>query len=467
MRASGLEVSRRGLTYQVDRRADPPPLIVPLDWRMTAAGLIGSPQALRDHWRTWPSVAPILDPAGAEAALQHFETRPEPANMLQLAEALYAAEGIMLAAADADMVVRHVSRVAARLLQWYPGGQMLPWGISYQHIAAGRPGHMLAAAHSGGWGSVQRALKDYRIALWSSGEDISTVQPTGLYLNLVNGADIIGAAVNTLPIRFIFEFGTNVKDRHPLDFLAIRYIHSTPDVHYLSPAAARVRPGLQPGLLQQDALREWFVRRFNAVADHLIRIENFRTKAGELRPEAMQERSMHVNRILNVTAHLLASRESATRFSDFWDLFDLYGTLMGGVDKVFTEPHWRKDILPAISTLPGELASLFTRYATDLREEWITEVTDGVTDPGRRMKRAVRVGPGKGKLLSDAAFFAKYMDVRRNTLHGYDLRRTEAREYLAIHDGSLPARLPEWGRLEFIALLANPGRLTDQIYLAP
>ena len=64
---------------------------------------------------------------------------------------------------------------------------------------------------------------------------------------------------------------------------------------------------------------------------------------------------MHINRILNITAHLFASRETASRFSDFWDLFDLYGTLMGGLDKVFAEPHWRKDILPAMSTLPGTL----------------------------------------------------------------------------------------------------------------
>jgi hypothetical protein len=467
MRASGLAVTRHGLTYEVDRRDDPPPLIVPLDWRMTAAGLIGSPQALRDHWQTWPPAPPILDPAGAEAALRDIEGRPAPQTMLQLAEALHAAEGVMLSSASADAVARHASRIAARLVQWYPGGQMLAWGISYQHLAAGRPGHLLAAARSGGWGPVQRALKDYRGALWSAGEDISTVQPAGLYLNLINGEDIIGAAVSTLPIKFIFELGTNLKDQHPLDFLAIRYIRSTPTSHYLSLDAARPRPGPQPGLLQQDALREWFVQRFNAVADHLIRIENFRTRSGELRPEAMQERSMHVNRILNVTAHLLAAREQATRFSDFWDLFDLYGTLMGGLGEVFAEPHWRKDILPAMATLPGDLAALFTMYATDLRDEWITEVTSGVTDPGRRMKQAIRVGTGKGQRLSDAAFFARYMDVRRNTLHGYNLRRTDAREFLAIHDGSLPVRLPEWGRLELISLLANPGRLTDQLYLAP
>ena len=84
--------------------------------------------------------------------------------------------------------------------------------------------------------------------------------------------------MNTLPIRFIFEFGTNLEDAHPLDFLGIRYVHSVADAHYLSPDALHVRSGPQPGLLQQDALREWFVQQFNAVADHLIRVENFRTK---------------------------------------------------------------------------------------------------------------------------------------------------------------------------------------------
>jgi hypothetical protein len=466
MQAGGLGVTRRGLTYQVERRDDPPPLLVTLGWRMTAAGLVGSADALRDHWQTWPFVAPILNPAGAEAALREFEARPTPATMLQLAETMYAAEGIMLAAAGADDVVRHVSRITAKLLQWYPGGQMLAWGISYQHLAAGRPGHMLAAACSGGWGPVQRALRDHRGPLWFNGEDIAKSQPAGLYLNLVNGSDVLGVAVNTLPIRFIFEFGMNIADAHPLDFLGIRYVHSVADAHHLSPDALRVRSGPQPGLLQQDALREWFVQRFNAVADHLIRIENFRTKTGQLRPAAMQERAMHINRILNITAHLFASRETATRFAAFWDLFDLYGTLMGGVDKVFAEPHWRKDILPAMSTLPGNLAGLFTQYATDLRSEWITEVADGVSDPARRMKQAIRTGPGKGQRQTHAAFFAKYMHVRRNTLHGYDLARPDTQEFLAIHDGTLPLRLPEWGRLEFIALLANPGRLIDQLFLA-
>jgi hypothetical protein len=104
---------------------------------------------------------------------------------------------------------------------------------------------------------VQRALRDHRGPLWSSGEHIARSQPAGLYLNLVNGFDVLGVAVNTLPIRFIFEFGTNLNDAHPLDFLGIRYVHSVADAHYLSPH--RTRSGPQHDLLQQDALREWFV----------------------------------------------------------------------------------------------------------------------------------------------------------------------------------------------------------------
>jgi|GEM_PF-3461098 len=408
----------------------------------------------------------MLDPTKAEAALQEFEQRAKPANMLEHAEMLYAAEGIVLAAADADAVVRHISRLAAKLLEWYPSGQMVAWGVNYQHLVAGRPGDMLAAATAGGWGELQRTLRTGHRPLWSSGEDISTSQPTGLYLNLISSFDVLGVALNTIPIRFIFELGTNLRDEHPLDLLGVRYVHSVSDAHYLSTDAARTRSGPQPGLLQQDALREWFVQRFNAIADHLIRIENFRTKTGELRPTVMRQTALTVNRILNVTAHLLASREKATQFADFWDLFDLYGTMVGGLGNVFAEARWRKDILPAMGSLPGDLATLFTKYATDLRNEWIAEVAAGVTDPKRRTKQMIYVGAGKSQPRSHAAFFAKYLDVRRNTLHGYNFARSDQREFLAIHDGRLPVRLPEWGRLEFIALLADPGRLIDHLFLA-
>jgi hypothetical protein len=46
--------------------------------------------------------------------------------------------------------------------------------------------------------------------------------------------------------------------------------------------------------------------------------------------------------------------------------------------------------------------------------------------------------------------------VRRNTLHGYRLKRLENFRDIAIHDGSLPPDLPEWCRYMFMALIANP-----------
>jgi hypothetical protein len=194
MRAGGLDVVRHGLTFQVDRRSDPPACLVPLPWRITAAGVLGSSEALRLHWRAWPSVPPVVNPVGVETALHDFEGRAKPANMLQLAEALHACEAIVLASADADAVVRNVSRLTAKLLEWYPGGQMVGWGVNYQHLAAGRPGHMLAAASAGGWGELQRGVNAGHGALWFSGEDISRSQPAGLYLNLINGFDVLGTA---------------------------------------------------------------------------------------------------------------------------------------------------------------------------------------------------------------------------------------------------------------------------------
>jgi hypothetical protein len=58
------------------------------------------------------------------------------------------------------------------------------------------------------------------------------------------------------------------------------------------------------------------------------------------------------------------------------------------------------------------------------------------------------------------------MQVRRNTLHGYDFRRADQRQFLAIHDGRLPVRLPEWGRLMIIALLADPQKFIERRFLA-
>lgn len=68
-----------------------------------------------------------------------FEKRDRPADMLQLLKRLYNAEGIMLTAPDADAVVRHVSRVSAKLLEGYPGGQMLAWRMNYRYLVASRP----------------------------------------------------------------------------------------------------------------------------------------------------------------------------------------------------------------------------------------------------------------------------------------------------------------------------------------
>lgn len=57
------------------------------------------------------------------------------------------------------------------------------------------------------------------------------------------------------------------------------------------------------------------------------------------------------------------------------------------------------------------------------------------------------------------------MQERRDTLHGYELSKAANAALLGIHDGSLPQRLPEWGRLMFIALLADPTKFIERRFL--
>jgi hypothetical protein len=145
------------------------------------------------------------------------------------------------------------------------------------------------------------------------------------------------------------------------------------------------------------------------------------------------------------------------------------GTLLGGdISTAFTIRHWSKHVVPAMGTLPGSLAALFTDYATKLYTEWVREIVAGVTDPKRRLRTSVVIGgPGSHRHVSHEAFFAKYMGVRRNTLHGYDLSRGNQDEYLRIHDDRLPFRIAEWGRLQFITLLAEPDLIFRRLRALP
>jgi hypothetical protein len=469
MQASGqLRVTRRGLTLEVERLSHPPRYLQPIDWRLTAAGVVGQTQALREHCATWPAFPPIVDPSSRETLLATFDARAKPETLLEVASAFRDAEVVLATADSADGLVQAVSGVARTLLRWFPTGQMVAWGKNAAFVGHARPGHLLAALAAEGWGAAQRALKSGSGGLWFAGEDFATTHPAPLYLNLVNAHRVPGVAVDTLTMTFIFEFGEYLIDEPALDFLALRYVHSSSDVHYLAPNLPGRTVAPNVGALEQDALREWFVDKFNGIADHLTRVENFMTTGGHLRPLAMQQAAMTVVRVLNETARLLATQERGHQRATFWDLVDLYTSATGGsIHDLFDRRLYTKRIVAAMQSLPGHLGDLFTTYATELYDEWVSDVVDGVTDPSRKNSRSVTVGAGRTRRrFSHANFFKYYMGVRRNTLHGYDLYATEGREFLAIHDGRLPLRISEWGRLQFLALMADPSTfLRDQRFL--
>ena len=137
--------------------------------------MLGHSKALRGQWRSWPAAQAITGPARAEEALRDLEGRARPASVFQLAEALHAAEGIVLAAPDADALVRNASRVGSKLLEWYAAGQMIARGTNHQHPVAGP---LLAAASAGGWGSLQRTLAMATVGRGFMEADISTARWT-------------------------------------------------------------------------------------------------------------------------------------------------------------------------------------------------------------------------------------------------------------------------------------------------
>jgi hypothetical protein len=153
-----------------------------------------------------------------------------------------------------------------------------------------------------------------------------------------------------------------------------------------------------------------------------------------------------------------ASQERSTQMLAFWTILDLVGGLTGGgIERVMGRRFWQDVVLAALARLPIPLDDLFRKYAENLYAELVDQVRGGVTDSRRLLTGHVRVPYGAGERRETASeFLARYMRVRRNTLHSYNLGDDVNRAFLSIHDGSLPQRLAEWPRMILFALLADP-----------
>ena len=453
------ELAARDIVWQVVRKREPPVLWKELDWKIRRLADQGTPQALLDHLSTWP---PLTDGnyAEADAMVKELESRSRPADNdpVRFAEAARLASDALMTV-PANGLASIAERIARKLLDWFPSGQMLVWGKNYDYAKAGRPAHLLAAAGLTGLVAVDEGLRAAKGTVWTRGEEIIHVHVGSLYVNLVNSEEMPGWAFETLSATFIFEFTTNVTVHPSLDFMSIRYLNSLPVLDYLPANLPEQSPIIQVGFVDQDKLRAWFLEGVNRLADHLIRWENFTSSTGDLRLISLQETNMTMARILNTTSQLLASEERGTRLMAFWDLVDLYAGLMSqDIPRLFEERYWKEQVTPGLSSMPAHHAALFSKYADDLYSEWVEQCVEGITTPSRVLTDTIRIGNPE-RSIPRARYFARHLKARRNTLHGYDLHGSENLELLAIHDGSLPQRLPEWGRIMLLSLLAEPTTL--------
>jgi hypothetical protein len=456
-----------GTEWQVSRTADPPQFMEELDWRLTAFGIVGQPNALQAHAASWPAMGGA-DRSNADAGLAMLESGTNPTTATELAVGFKNVNDVLLLAPLTD-IPGYAERLGRVLLRWYPNGQLLAWARSYQYIQSGRPGHLLAGAALSGLDAVGNALTTARGGIWFRGENIETSHPGALYCCAFNGINLPAVAFEIPTFTFIFEFGMNVTVDPPLDFLSVRHLHSLPVLDYVPRDLREQSPTLLPGLSEQEAFRSWFLRKYNALCDTLIRWESFMTTGGELRPVVLQQTNMTVARILNTTAFLMASQERSAQLHAFWSILDLVGGLTGGgIERVMGNRFWTNVVQPSLSRLPAPLNDLFYKYAVDLYAELIDQVRGGVTDSRRLRTGHVHVPYSTGdRPENDSDFLARYMRVRRNTLHSYDLNDDVNRAFLSIHDGSLPQRLPEWARMVYFALLANPEPFIGRLRVVP
>jgi len=269
----------------------------------------------------------------------------------------------------------------------------------------------------------------------------------------------MGWSFETPVMTFVFEFGRRVEfGLEPFDVVALRHLHSYDNLNYLPRNLPQRRRVIKLDPLALAALREWFIAGMNRLAGHLLRWENFKSVGGELRPLVQQQVAMTCVRLLQTTGHLFATRERTGRLSDFWDLLDLYASFFNDDHRlILGRDFWTDVVVASLDSLPGRLRALMVAHATSLYDKLVKEVVEGVFQGSRHTRRSVRTGlSGSQKAISRSAYFARHIDVRRNTLHGYKLRRIEDFRDIAIHDGTLPWELHEWGRYMFMALIAKP-----------
>ena len=444
----------------------PPVLIKTSPVRILADGTVIGPLsdviAERDKW---PSQLFYEDQAKAAAAIELLETAEPTEDAIKLAEALRLAR-TAVGRATREQLNTFPRRVAMGLGRWFPQGQLVVWVKDLNYLKQQRPVHVLASMAVNDIDAVREAL-DHRGSMLNRAEDLFLVDQVPLYCDLAEGGTT-GAGMSAQFAEFVFEYGGNVKIP-PLDVVNTRDLHSVTLLKYIPKELFGTYEVIHTGSVQQDALREWFVLRYNELVAHLASFENFTTVAGEVAPLVQQQTGMTVARILQTTAHLLASSDQATRLSDFWALVDLYAGLRGNGahENMFKARFWCRHAVQPALRLPGTLGQLFGEQAGHHYAGWVRQCIYGINQPSRRTATAVLVG-NPPQPTPHQAFFARFVGIWRNTLHGYQPRDAQAfRDFLAIHEGSLPERLPEWGRYMLISLLEDPTALLHRFKHIP
>ena len=395
-----------------------PPELVELSPVWVDGNLVsGSVTDLANHLATWPVEDVKRSNSKARSRVEQLEAVPVEPSIQKSLEMFNLVHGV-LGSMEASQFGLLIPRVSAKLAQFFPGSQLRVWGRCVAPGQRYRPVHLLASATALSTDEIRKGFgAGGGGAMHGRGEDPAYGDPSSIYVNLLDSVPT-GIPFPAGALIFILEYAPPAPQWDRVDYRYLRAIHGVAPFEYLPANPRAAPPPLVVNGLEQDVVRGWFVDRYNNLLSTLGDPGNFCTTGGEWKPFEHHLSVMTALRALRVTVQLMSASVRGTQLALFWDVVDLYAGITGTkVDTLMHRDFWDSVVIPGIQTIPGNLGSTLEGRASEVYQEIMDTVIDGIQQPSRVRTHKVSVGiHGSRTWITREDYVAGFMRQWRATV---------------------------------------------------
>jgi len=211
------------------------------------------------------------------------------------------------------------------------------------------------------------------------------------------------------------------------------------------------------GLGSRHRLRVWLARRINNLFAQLSYLGSFaRQEERSIQPLHQWKDLLTVRDIVWLTEPLITTSNAVVMKMLFFDVLDRYRALSGrGLRDLLSTPFLLNKAAPAVDPQLGEFREAIQNL---IRTGW-ERVVDGLWDGiySKTTRAGDRIVLGDGRAYTKEGFASVALGALRNTVHGYELKRTrEFDDVLAHHSGALPDAVRDLAIGLWFVLLSKP-----------